>query len=184
MKKILKTAPAGFPITVAQVKVIAQFNNDNADDQITQYIPVATSLAEDRTGRVFINQVWEIYYNIPEFMNVMTLDTLNVNSIVEVTTYDRDDVATIVSTDNYRLFNDQIIFNDNQVFTANSLRDQQSIKIEVSAGYAVDNTTVPKDIQSVLGQLIAYWIDNEGMESIPAGVWTSIMKYEKRNQRL
>jgi len=184
MKKILKTAPAGFPITLAQVKVFAQFNNDNADAQITEYIPVATSLAEARTGRVFINQVWDIYYDLPELMNVMNLDTLNVNSIVEVTTYDRDDVATVVSTDNYRLFNDRIIFNNNQVFVANSLRDQQSIKIEVAAGYAVDSTTVPNDIQSVLAQLIAYWIDNEGMESIPVGVWSSIMKYEKRNQRL
>jgi uncharacterized phiE125 gp8 family phage protein len=181
MKKILKTAPAGFPITVAEVKVIAQFNNDNADDQITEYIPVATSLAEAKTGRVFINQVWEIYYDIPEFKNVMDLDTLNVNSIVQVSTFDRDNTETVIDSADYRLFDDQIVFNEDQRFTANTLRSQQAVKIEVNAGYAVDNTTVPKDIQSVLGQLIAYWVDNEGREDIPEGVWSSIRKYKKSN---
>ena len=180
MKRILNTAPAGLPITVDEVKVYAQFHNDNADDQITEYIPVATSLAEAKTGRVFINQTWDIYYDLPEFMNVMDLDTLNVNSISQVSVFDRDNTETIIDPSEYRLFNDQIIFNDGQCYLANNLRSQQSVKITVIAGYAADNTTVPNDIQSVLGQLIAYWVDNEGREDIPDGVWSSIRKYEKR----
>ncbi len=181
MKRILKTAPAGFPITLDQVKTFAQFNNDFADPQITEYIPVATSFAEARVGRVFVNQVWEIYYDLPEFKNVMDLDTLNVNSIVQVSAFDRDNTETVIDSSEYRLFNDQIIFNEGQTFTANSLREQQSIKIEVNAGFAADDTTMPNDIQSVLAQLIAYWVDNEGREDIPQGVWSALRKYEKRN---
>jgi uncharacterized phiE125 gp8 family phage protein len=187
MKKILKTAPAGFPITVDEVKAYAEINNTQQDTLIGDLIKSATLWIEARTEIVLINQVWEIYYDLPEFKNVMDLSTLNVNSIVQVSLFDRDNTETIVDSSDYRLFDDQIIFNENQRFNANALRSQQAVKIEVNAGQAADNTTINNDIKSAISQLVSYWADNNGMakskdiyHDIPIGVESKISRYVKK----
>lgn len=191
MIRVLKTAPAGFSITKEQVKSLGFINDDSRDTDIEFLIPGAISWAEDYTGKVFVNQVWEIFYNLPEFMNVMNLDTLNVNSIVAVNTFDTDNVATLIPATDYRLFNDRIIFNEDQVFTANTLRQQGSVVIEVNAGFGADSTDQEKDIQSALAELVSYWVETNGMVSskdtysnIPFGLESKLQKHVKKLQWL
>ena len=181
----------GMPITKEQVKNLANINNTKQDTEIDSFIPAAVSWAEKYTGRVFVNQTWNIYYDLPEFMNKMNLDTLNVNSIVQVSTFDRDNVETVMDSSKYRLFSDFIIFNENQSFTANTLRSFQAVKVQVTAGYGADSTDQPEDIQAALSQLVSYWTKTSQVtrskakyNNIPIGTESKLMKYVKKVQWL
>jgi len=165
MIRELNTAPVGFPITLAQIKTFAFMNTDNYDDAISALIPGGVSFLENYLGKVFVNQVWDLYYDLPEFANVMPLG-LNVNSISAVVTFDRDNNETTIASTEYRLFNNQLIFNEDQSLSSvSSIRLQQSIKVTVSAGFGADSTDQDADIQASLSQYIAYQAKDGGKAS-------------------
>jgi uncharacterized phiE125 gp8 family phage protein len=187
MKTVLKTAPAGQPITTAQVKSYSFNNTTKLDTMIGDLIPAAVSWAEDWTGRRFVNQDWYIYYDLPEFMNKMDLSTLNVTAINEVVYFDKDNTSTEIASTKYRLLEDQIIFDDNEFFNTGDWRKFDTVRIDVTAGYGADSDNMPEDIQSALAQLVTYWAqtgkmaysrDNYNM--IPISTKGKLYKYQKR----
>jgi uncharacterized phiE125 gp8 family phage protein len=189
MIRELETAPAGMPITKEQVKTLANINNVNQDTEIDILIEAAVSWAEKYTGRVFVNQTWNIYYDLPEGANKMNLDTLNVNSIVSVSTFARDNTETVMDSADYRFFGDCFILNETASFSSLSLRNFQAIKIQVIAGYGVDSTDQPNDIEAALSQLVSYWIRTAQVtrskgkyNNIPLGTESKLMKYIKKIQ--
>ena len=182
--KILNTAPSGYPITLAQVKEFGFINDTSYDDLITSLIPAAVSYIESKTGRVLINQTWDVYFDIPALKNSMNLNTLNVTAINSVTSYDQDNTATLIASTNYRLFNNKLIFNYDYTFSGLSFRNEQALQVEVTAGYGADDTAQPVDIQSALAQLIIYWTKTgsashmaEELRTVPIGVDSKIFKY-------
>lgn len=191
MKAILKTAPAGQPITTAQVKSFGFGNTTKLDDMIGDLIPGAVSWAEEWTGRRFVNQDWYIYFDLPEFKNVMELYTFNVSAINEVLYYDEDNNSTEISSSKYRLLDDRIIFNQKESFSTGNWRYQDTIRIDVTTGYGADSDNMNSDIQSALAQLTSYWAQTGKMagaksdyQEIPLGVRSKLFKYQKRTSWL
>jgi len=191
MYRILKTAPAGMPVTKEQVKTYAFGNTVKLDSMIDDLIPAAVNAAEAFTGRVFVNQVWEVYYDRPEFSNNMQLSTLNVNSIVAATTYSLDNTATVLDSGDYRLFNDQVIFLDSKSYSPEGFRAFQSVMVEVNAGYGADSTDQRKDIQTAIAQIVYHWAKTGNMQStdsspfdIPITAQYKLRPYVKRTHWL
>jgi uncharacterized phiE125 gp8 family phage protein len=182
--KILKTAPLLFPITLDQVKKFAFINDNNYNDLITSLIPAAVSYIENKTGRVLVDQTWDVYYDLPAITNSVNLNTLNVTAINEVNIFDRDNTATLIDASDYRLFNNKLIFNSDFNLTRFSFRNEQAMQVEVAAGFGADSAAQPVDIQSALAQLIIYWTKtgssshiNEDLRTVPIGVDSKIFKY-------
>lgn len=189
MKAVLKTAPAGEPITTAQVKSYSFNNTTKLDTMIGDLIPAAVSWAEDWTGRRFVNQDWYIYYDLPEFANKLTLSTLNVTAINEVVYYDVDDTETEIASTKFRLLEDQLIFNADETFNTGNWRGFDAVRIDVTTGYGADSDNMPEDIQSALAQLVTYWAttgkmaySKDSWNMVPMSVKAKLMKYQKRTE--
>jgi uncharacterized phiE125 gp8 family phage protein len=190
MYRVLKTPPASgrYPISKETVKELCEINNSQQDKDIEALIPAAVSEVERRTGRVFINQVWEIYYDLPEFANMMSLSTLKVNSIVAVNTYDRDNNASLMaSTEYFKTVDDMIVFNNNHFSLASRLRQKQAMVVEVNAGYGTTHADMPWDLKSALAELVGFWLDSSDGDisfngNIPISVQQKIFKYVKKLQ--
>lgn len=175
-------------LTLEEVKVYADINNNHDDKALERIITAAIEFVESRTGKALLISTWEVYYDVPDVENVMPLDTLNVNSISEVSYFDRDNTETVIDSSNYRLFRDRIYFNDNYCAPYRyNLRDFQSVKATVIAGYGNDFTSLPFQIKAAISQLSAYWVDTAGMtasdvdfKNIPYSVESKILPFVRK----
>ena len=170
MRLELKTAPASVAIERQDVKDHDFINNNTMfDTQIDSKMVACTLELERLMGRCFINQSWYIYLDRDEYYdkliaykNTITLSTLNVSSITEVTKYQMDNTTSVVTSSNYRLSGNEttptskLAFNDDTPPTYENLRMVDAVRIEVVAGYGAAKTDIPKPVFNALATLCAH----------------------------
>ena len=167
MRKKLKTAPVNPALTLATAKLLAYIKNDSRDAEFQEFLNDAISYCERYTGKAFIDSTWDVWYDTRDFNTAfcnrgyLYLDTLNVNSIISVTTYDSDNNATIVSTDDYYLSNDRLVLKTLNPFY--SLRPIDSISVEVEAGYGANEDAIPAGLRTTMAFLTLYFFNNKGV---------------------
>lgn len=190
MRTELKTAPAGYPITLAQVKEIAFVNTDKHDSNITALIPAVVSFVERYTQLKLVNQSWYIYYDLPELQNVMNLATFNCSAITELLTYDNDNDSSVVTSSDYRLSGDnKLIFNSSVSFSG-TYRNFDSMRAEVVAGYGADESAIPYQLKSALAEIVYHWVQNSKPASkdkyyeIPISAQVKLKQYRRSNHWL
>lgn len=186
MRKELRVAAANPAILLADVKVYVYAQNTERDDELTKFIPVAISQVENYTGRALVNQQFDIWFDRVEFFQMLQngfsyLDTLNVISIEAIKTYDIDGSETIVDASTYRLADNKAKFD--QTIPSQPSREMDAVKIEVTAGYGVDDTEVPDALKTAMYALISTWYSTNGnlsegeLSHIPDTVKTWLMPY-------
>lgn len=175
MRKVLRVAAAGAPVTLAQVKQIAYITNTDRDTELQGFIDVAVTWIEQYTGRSLITQEWDIFYDDVEFFRpiyigqAVDLSTLNINSIESVTSYDVQANATVIDSSTYRLSANRIVFD--QQTPLNNTRSIDAVKVSVTAGYAATEATIPDDIKQAIATLALHWLEN--------GVYAADIKFDK-----
>ncbi len=192
MYKEQTQAAAVDPITLADIKVYDFVKNDSRDAEITLFIPVAIKKVENYTGRALINQEFDIWYDAIEFREMTQngfayLSTLNVTAINSITAFADDATETVISSDTYRLQNNQAKFDVTR--PTGTTRNLDAYRISVTAGYAADESGVPDTLKSALAYMIKHYLSFKGninaetMNHIPNMVkefmtpYTSTMKW-------
>lgn len=102
-KLVLKTAPTGTAISLAEAKqhlrVDSDFDDDN--DYITALIGVATNQVEEFTRRRLMTQTYNLYFDV--FPPYIDLQVGIIQSVTHVKYYDNNNVLQTLASSNYDL---------------------------------------------------------------------------------
>jgi len=166
---VQKTGPANLAVSLDETKLhIRADDYDDDDDLITTLIKGCTEWAEKLIWGTFITQTWtQTQDSVPRGSRV-DIRMPPIQSIVKVSSFDRDNVETTFANTNFFL-NDrgrresQIVLNDGAVWPTDT-RDTAGFKIEFKAGYGDNETDIPDSIQLALKQLVAVKYENREEE--------------------
>ena len=208
MRIELKDGPESDAMNMKDAKTQGKFKGSSQNERIADCIAPATNYSEQFTGRRLINQSWYIYFTKDEYRSLIgnyfyrshskeiLLSSLNVSAITEVTQYDDENNASVISNTNYFLSGNQfseecfLVFNEDNDVVYNELRQTDCIRIEVVAGYGPKQSDIPETIQMAMKQLIDYWVkytnrSNEGqMRDVPIGFHAMLSPFRYSVARL
>lgn len=165
------SGPVNPAITKEDVKEFGFINSDERDDDIDSLISAATIMTEKLTGRKLITQTWYIYYDQEEFTdrlrtykNQIVLTTFNVQSIVELLVYKKDNTSSTITASNYRQVGDELTsntrlaFNDDYNLNLSDVRNTDSYRVEVVVGYGLLQADIPSPLRDSLRMIINHWV--------------------------
>jgi uncharacterized phiE125 gp8 family phage protein len=155
------TAPATEPLVLSDVKDYLKVSGSADDTIITNLIKTARERAEKFIGCSLITQSWKMSYDqyTPSFARLYNGP---VQSVTSVTVFNRDEVATVISSAAYYLTTAKKIL----VFDANIV--SQRIEIIYVAGYGTLASSVPSPIkQGMLAHIAAIYDGRVGANRLP-----------------
>ena len=190
MKSKVTTAPTIEPITLEEVKEHLRLTSTNEDDLILDYIASARQMAEDITGRKFINQTLTGYVDSFGRGNVhgkwwtgtqtgtyfthlldgkafVDFDWTPVSSITQVDTIDDDNVETVYDSSNYYLenYDDDMparMHLNNNATLPTDFRAQNAVKVQYVAGYGATRSSVPQKLRHAIKMMTAVLYNKRG----------------------
>ncbi len=180
--------PGVEPVTLEEAKLQLRVDFTADDSLITSLITTARQAAELYCERVFNDQTWELFFdflgNVREtpwwdgvqegavntfFPTQITIPMPPLKSIVEITSFNDDDVETVFDASNYQV---STYKGDNPPQGRVTLRRDASwpigtrnadaLKIEFIAGYGALPDDVPKQIRTAILEEIAFRYVNRG----------------------
>ena len=165
MSLSLTTPPAVEPITLAEAKAHLKVDTTDDDALIGALISAARARAEWHTGRALITQGWTLHLDAWPVLGTIAIPLPPLQSVTLVTTYARDDSATVLSSALY------------SVDTASApgrvalkcdmpppidLRNVNAVAIAFTAGYGDAESDVPQLLREAIFELIAFLYENRG----------------------
>lgn len=196
----LKTAPTIEPITLKEAKEYLGITGSNDDNIIQNWIKSSRQAVELYTGLSIMTQTWQLFLDyfpvnyrriIYYKPTIIELPNAPLASVTHIKHYDKDDVATTISSTQYQVstysainpWEGRISFKD--TFSApsgSSLRNMDSVEVEFVAGYATTKE-VPEAMKMAMLQDIGFRNKNKSVgdiasESVP-GVYS--VKYGSTN---
>lgn len=145
--------PENLPIALNTAKMFLKITNNLEDDLIKSLIKSTANTFEIYTGIALVNQEWQVGYRQFSTLNL----SLPMKPVQEILSIKLQDVKGNFSSFNknyYSLEESEISF---VVFPCSYL-----VKITFSAGFGLDEATIPEDIKSALLNHIAYLYENRG----------------------
>lgn len=100
----LITAPSSEPVSLAEAKLHLRVDGSDDDARITAFISAARHLAEQKTGRAFAPQTWEIV--LDEFPEAFTLYNAPITSVTSLKYIDEAGIEQTLAAECYQLDND------------------------------------------------------------------------------
>ena len=171
-------APARLPVTLDEIK--AQLRLD--DDRITEDALVmaavrgATEHCELSTGRALVTQTWDLFRDRWPASASLALPRAPLQAIVQVKTFDQDDVETIWPAENYTADTagapGRLVPRGGQSFPTPS-RNVNGIAVQFIAGYGEDPADVPEALRQGILQMAAYHFENRGDDRTQKGMSAS-----------
>lgn len=157
-----ESGPAVETVTLAEAKSHAIITITDDDPDITAYITLARRYAEDRTGRVFVNQTWKDYYDVFPDDGVLRLSKSPVQSpIISIKYIDVDGVERTIDASIYQV--DYISEPSrikpayNQSWPSVRGGTLNAITVEFVAGYGAAAVSVPDRFKMSIKLLVAHW---------------------------
>lgn len=163
--------PVNPAVSLADVKAQLRILDTSSDALLTSYIAAATDYAEKYTRRDFITRTYQTFRDC--FPSNYYCDSIsgfelrrsklqNVNSI----TYLVDGVSTVLATSVYynTVQNDYslILLEPDEQWPTNADKKLQSVTIEFTAGYGLNDTDVPVALRTAITQIVAALYENRG----------------------
>lgn len=145
-KKLSKHA--GLAVSLESAKAHLKVDDATEDDLITLDIYAAAAVAEQRTGRVFIQETWEVL--LPALDGDIGLAHVPVSAVLSVQYYDADNALQTLSDSVYELHQDEragsahIALKFGQVWPSTYPRDD-AVKITYTAGYGTSEASIPQN---------------------------------------
>lgn len=107
MGQILKVAPSGEPVTLAEAKLHCKVDGADDDTLITALIIAARQQAEHRTNRALITQQWE--FTLQEFPDLIELPKPALVSVQSVKYLDEDGALQTLANTEYQVVSSELI---------------------------------------------------------------------------
>ena len=162
---VLKTAPAGMPVTLDEVKTFARLDSMDEDALIEMFIKAATSAAEEYLGRALMQQTFTMRFDwfpgiismLPRFLATSSLPVPLARpplvNVTEVRTlYEDDTVAAIWPLDQYYWLNGdqaQFVIRRGSVPPINVERYRNGFEIDYISGYGASGATVAAQREAI-----------------------------------
>lgn len=159
-KTVLNTAPSQDPISLASLKTFLRIDGSSEDTLLTSILRAATKRLEKLTGKKFVDQTWDIYFDyfpgkakdvwwdgtregaISELYSpcgIIELPFGTLKSVSGFYTYDNDGTEYEFASSNYVIDNigskGKIALKNSTTWPATVLRPLNGIKITAVFGY-------------------------------------------------
>ncbi len=176
----LITAPASYPVTLAEAKTHCRIDGTDEDALVEGLIAAATEHIELYTGRAIVSQTWEAVYD--SFSDAMVLPKGPVIAVTYVTYIDTAGAEQTVSSVNYSLDSASdpqwVVKAANYTWPPVS-EGVNNVVIRFVTGYA----TTPFPIKQAILLLIGQWYDNraaaaeKSLTELPNAVQSLLTNY-------
>lgn len=184
--------PVEEPVTLEELKRNLRVPDANdsvflTDEDLQRKLIAARKRCEKFTRRSLISQTLDVWYNSSDGVGYLVLPRGKVQSVVAVTTYDIDNVATVADADIYDLVGHDLIFRDWLPY----FRDHLGLKVRIVSGYGDYPEDVPEDLREGILEYATFLCDNPGGEgpeikyqaqvtgaSLPSGVLDKWKPYQ------
>jgi len=181
-------APTVEPVSISEAKLQLRVDFSADDSLITSLITTARQAAELYCERAFNDQTWELFFdflgNVREtpwwdgvqegavnsfFPNQITIPKPPLQIIVQITSFDDDDVETVFDAANYQVSTykgddppqGRVTLRRDATWPT-ATRNADGLKIEFRAGYGPLASDVPKQIRTAILEEIAFRYVNRG----------------------
>lgn len=160
------TPPANLAVLLDDFKYHSKYDGTTSDTLMTIYLKTAIEYAEKMTRRDFVNRTYKTFrdgfpgdevYNLNSLVNQgnvgFEIRKSKLQSVTSVKYLLGDVLTTVASTVYYSTSeNDysKILTLEGQVWPTDADNRLQSVEIEFVAGYGVDDTDVPDDLQEAI----------------------------------
>jgi len=180
------TAPAGAPVSLADVKMQMRVDYNDDDYHINGLIEAATATFEEMTGCALVAQTWDLSMRVPG--GRVYLPKVPVQSITSISYYDRDEAQQSATVGDFHLFNDihRAWVEPKDGKTWPDLFDRpDALTIRFVAGYATIEA-VPKEIRHAILLLVAHWYEQRSaasdasMSEVPFSVQTIASLHQRQ----
>jgi uncharacterized phiE125 gp8 family phage protein len=158
----LITPPSGEPVTLAEAKAHLKLDTSDDDVLVGAFITAARARAEWHTGRALMTQGWTLFLDRWPAGGVLDIPLPPLRSVSAVTTFARDDAATLLDPARYvvDLAGNRIALRPASVLPP-LLRNINAIAIAFTAGYGAAGD-VPQGLKSAILELIAFVYEHRG----------------------
>lgn len=199
--QVVTPPPTGvYAVPLPLVKEYLKIDATNTADDLflTLAIEVATKIFEEYTNYILINTVFRTFADFfyPQYvLRRIPFVPTGINQGLTAFEYLVNSVWTAVANTNFYTTQEQyyslVVFNSYEDIPRDKDDRRQSIRIDFTAGYGVDDSFVPADIKLGLLQLIAYFNENRGdcdacsckgegfWSRVPASVSAVFQKYRR-----
>jgi uncharacterized phiE125 gp8 family phage protein len=153
----LITAPASYPVTLAEAKTHCRIDGTDEDALVEGLIAAATEHVELYTGRAIVSQTWEAVYD--SFSDALVLPKGPVSAVTYVTYIDTAGAEQTVSSVNYSLdsaSDPQWVVKASDYTWPTVSEGVNNVVIRFVAGF----TTPPAPIKQAILLLVGQWYDN------------------------
>lgn len=191
MRLRLATAPAAEPVSLTEAKLHLRVDISTDDNLITAQIVAAREACEKWTGRAFITQTWERYFDVfPSCeMGLIELPHSPAIAITSVIYTDTNNIAQTMSSGDYQLdavseparllpVDGEAWPTDVKPYKANA------VKVTWTAGYGAAASAVPGPIKQAILMLIGLMYENREavnvgnlVTELPVGVQDLLWNY-------
>ena len=162
-----KTAdPSVEPVLLPDAKLHLRIDVTDDDTLITGYIIAARQACEEFIRAKLISQTWEIAFDsFPTDGSPIRLPIAPLLSVQSVSWADQTNAITTMTLGTDYLVDTEsepgrLVLPPNNAWPGASLWPVQPIKVEVTAGFGADGTTVPKLYWLGMLQAIGHWYEN------------------------
>lgn len=198
-KAVLRTAPASLAVDLTALKAFLRIDGTSDDTLLTAITKAVTLRLEEYTGRKFIQQNWDIYFD--GFGTVLAKDwwdgvkegpiSLVANSgyndlelpfgplvsVGAINTYGDDDVANVMDSSQYSLDTrgpyGRIALKTGAIWPATVLRPVNGVEVyNAQFGYGSSYTSVPEAIQHAIMLTVGKLWENRG--DSPSGEFSGV----------
>lgn len=179
------SGPSSEPVTTSEIKNYCRINTSADDVEIDGMIKAARDSIEDETGIVMVQQTYE--YQISALINGMRLPIGPLNSLDSVEYYDENNNLKTLSSNSYRVYNNDRIayFNLTDNYDKPSDIGDRSYPwiITFKAGWS-SSKDVPDRLKVAIKMLVCHWYDwrgvavNASMSHIPQAIDRIISQYK------
>ena len=163
----LVTAPASEPVTTAEAKSWLRVDHSSDDALIDALVKSARQWGESFTGRAFVTQTWDAYWDGFAFGDTIVLPKAPLASVTHVKYYDSGGTLQTMTSADYAVFAPagemaqpgRVILNDGATWPS-ARGHMNDVVVRFVAGAAV--ASVPEGIKSAIKQLVAHWYEHRG----------------------
>lgn len=165
--------PAVEPVTLAEVKTNLRIDHSSEDALISELIGAARQYVETVISIALINQTWRLCLDSLPAARIALLKCHPVRSVLSVTAFDGDGVATVITPADYQIDPHsrpaRLRFTD----TMPPIRCMNGLEIDFEAGFGETGADVPDTLKRAIHLLVARSYETRaafGPENQPASI--------------
>lgn len=170
MTYVQATKPAGYPVSLEEIKDHLKISYTEEDYLLTIFIGAATEYAESITRRALMSRSFDYYLDeFPEHCCI-ELPMPALQSVTSIKYYDTSNVLQTLSSSKYQvdIKNEpgRIVLTEGEIWPSTKTRKPNAVEIRYVAGYP-HRGEIPKTIKTAILLTVGHWFENR--ESVVVG---------------